>query len=65
MNFLKTHYHSPSDDLYQPFNWTAAYNFTQVNFAIGLEVGNAAQRPMWNADSFFGQTFGKSYNLMK
>lgn len=65
MNFLKTHYHSPSDDLYQPFNWTAAYNFTQVNFAIGLEVANAAQRPMWNADSFFGKTFGKSYNLAK
>jgi hypothetical protein len=65
MNFLKTHYHSPSDDLFQPFNWTAAFNFTQVNFSIGYEMANAAERPMWNADSFFGQTFGKSYNLVK
>lgn len=63
MNFLKTHYHSPSDDLFQPFNWTAAYNFTQVNFSIGYEIANAAERPMWHADSFFGKTFGKSYNL--
>ena len=65
MNFLKTHYHSPSDDLFQPFNWTAAFNFTQVNFSIGYEMANAATRPMWNADSFFGQTFGKPYNLAK
>lgn len=65
MNFLKTHYHSPTDDMNQPFNWTAAFNFAHVNFNIGYEVANADARPMWNAQSFFGQTFGKSYNLAK
>ncbi|MET1218517.1 MAG: M28 family metallopeptidase [Glaciecola sp.] len=62
MNFLKTHYHSPTDDMQQPFNWTAAYNFAKVNFNIGFEIANADSRPVWHAESFFGQTFGKPYN---
>ncbi|MBE1287856.1 MAG: M28 family peptidase [Alteromonadaceae bacterium] len=62
MNFLKTNYHTPQDDMNQAFHWGAAYNFTQVNFNIGLEVANADDRPRWYPDSFFGQTFGKAYN---
>lgn len=62
MNFLKTNYHTPQDDMNQEFHWGAAYNFTQVNFNIGLEVANADDRPRWYPESFFGQTFGKAYN---
>jgi hypothetical protein len=57
--FLSTHYHRPSDDMKQPFIWAAARTFTQVNFEIGLTLGNDAERPTWNEDSFFGQTFGR------
>lgn len=57
--FLSTHYHRPSDDMNQPFIWAAARTFTQVNFEIGLTLGNDAERPTWNEDSFFGQTFGR------
>jgi len=58
-NFLATNYHRPSDDMSQDFVWAAARTFAQVNFEIGLTLGNDAQRPTWNEDSFFGQTFGR------
>ncbi|MDT0596426.1 M28 family metallopeptidase [Glaciecola petra] len=57
--FLASNYHRPSDDMSQPFVWKAAQTFTQVNFEIGLTLGNDPERPTWNKDSFFGQTFGR------
>jgi Zn-dependent M28 family amino/carboxypeptidase len=57
--FLATHYHRPSDDMNQDFNWNAARTFTQVNFEIGQTLADAPQRPVWNEDSFFGNTFGR------
>ncbi len=58
-NFLGTNYHRPSDDMTQDFVWSAAKTFTRVNFEIGLNLGNAQERPTWYEDSFFGNTFGK------
>uniref|UniRef100_UPI003BA9CD44 M28 family metallopeptidase n=1 Tax=Ningiella ruwaisensis TaxID=2364274 RepID=UPI003BA9CD44 len=58
-NFLATHYHRPSDDMHQDFNWDAARTFTQVNFEIGSTLADAPERPTWNEDSFFGKTFGR------
>jgi Zn-dependent M28 family amino/carboxypeptidase len=57
--FLATHYHRPSDDMSQDFNWNAARTFTQVNFEIGKTLADAEQRPTWHEDSFFGKTFGR------
>jgi Zn-dependent M28 family amino/carboxypeptidase len=57
--FLATHYHRPSDDMSQDFNWNAARTFTQVNFEIGKTLADAPQRPTWYEDSFFGKTFGR------
>ena len=57
--FLKNHYHQPSDDLNLPFNFDAAARFAQANFSIGLELANDAQRPSWNKGDFFGDTFRK------
>lgn len=57
--FLSTHYHKPSDDMNQPFNWEAAKTFTQVNAEIGLTLATQAQRPQWNEGDFFGNTFGQ------
>ncbi|MCC2617501.1 M28 family peptidase [Aestuariibacter halophilus] len=56
-SFLHTHYHKPSDDLNQPFNWQAATTFTEVNFNIGLTLANQEQRPSWHEGDFFGDTF--------
>ena len=57
-NFLQSHYHLPSDDMSQDFVWQAAETFTKVNMQIGLTLANQANRPYWNKDSFFGNTFG-------
>ncbi|MCV2886148.1 M28 family metallopeptidase [Aestuariibacter sp. AA17] len=57
--FLSTHYHKPSDDFNQPFNWEAAIKFTEVNFQIGQTLADQAARPAWNEGDFFGITFGK------
>ncbi|MDB2331538.1 M28 family metallopeptidase [Alteromonas sp.] len=58
--FLSTHYHKPSDDVNQPFNWKAAETFTKVNAQIGLTLANQEEKPMWNEGDFFGNTFSKS-----
>ena len=57
--FLATHYHKPSDDINQPFNWEAAKTFTRVNAEIGLTLATQANRPEWNDGDFFGNTFSK------
>jgi hypothetical protein len=57
--FLSTHYHQPSDDLKQPFNFDAAARFAQLNYNIALEVANASEKPTWNQGDFFGDTFRK------
>ena len=57
--FLSTHYHQPSDDIHQPFNWDAAANFAQVNAYIGWQLAMQANRPKWNEGDFFGDTFTK------
>ena len=57
--FISTHYHKPSDDFNQPFNWKAATKFTEVNFQIGQTLANQQNRPRWNDGDFFGKTFGQ------
>ncbi|MBT0586740.1 M28 family metallopeptidase [Alteromonas oceanisediminis] len=56
-HFISTHYHKPSDDLNQDFNWQAATKFTAVNVQIGLTLANQAERTRWNEGDFFGDTF--------
>jgi Zn-dependent M28 family amino/carboxypeptidase len=58
-DFFSKHYHKPSDDMSQPFNFNAAARFAQLNYLIALEIANAPQRPAWNKGDFFGDTFSK------
>jgi hypothetical protein len=53
------HYHKPSDDINQPFNWNAAETFTKVNAQIGWTLANQKNKPKWNDGDFFGNTFSK------
>ncbi|KPD24632.1 M28 family metallopeptidase [Idiomarina zobellii] len=55
--FFAEHYHKPSDGLNLDINYEAGARFTNINFAIGEEIANAAQRPQWLEDSFFGKQF--------
>jgi len=56
--FLRTRYHMPGDDLSQPIDYGTLAALGRVNARIGIEVGNAPQRPSWNAGDFFGERFG-------
>ncbi len=57
--FLKDHYHTPSDDLDLPINYSAAARFTRINTRIGEIIGNQLERPKWHEGDFFGETFGR------
>ena len=53
MAWYRTRYHAPSDDLSQPVDREAAARFLDVLVDLVVRVGNAPERPQWNADSFF------------
>ena len=46
-------YHAPADDLSQPVDLQAAVEFNRAYLAIVEAIANRAERPRWNADSFF------------
>ncbi|HEX8527804.1 M28 family metallopeptidase [Allosphingosinicella sp.] len=56
-DFLATHYHSPTDDMAQPFDWRAATRFAELNYLIAREIADGEQAPLWNEGSFFGDRF--------
>lgn len=56
--FLKKNYHRPSDEATLHFDWPSALRFTRANLAIGREVANQPNRPVWNEGDFFGDKFG-------
>ena len=57
MDFLKNHYHKPSDEIDLPFDPQAAERFTLFNYLIIQAVADDPQRPTWNAGDFFGDLF--------
>ena len=46
-------YHGPADDISQPVDKAAAAAFTRLMVVMTRRIGDAPQRPQWNADSFF------------
>ncbi|MGZ8291441.1 MAG: M28 family metallopeptidase [Telluria sp.] len=58
-DFLSKRYHQPNDDLTQPINWDAAARFAQLNYNIALEIADTPERPAWNKNDFFGDTFAR------
>ncbi len=58
LNWRATIYHTPQDDMNQPFDWTAAARHVQLQFLIGYLTAQADARPVWNAGDFFGTKFG-------
>lgn len=57
--WLKERYHAPSDDLAQPVDKPAAAQFNRILLNLVERVANSAERPHWNASSFF-KRFAKS-----
>ncbi|MBC7570523.1 MAG: M28 family peptidase [Spirosoma sp.] len=52
-------YHTPQDDMNQPFDWNAAARHVQLQFLIGYLTAQADTRPVWNKGDFFGTKFGR------
>ncbi|HYL63992.1 MAG TPA: M28 family metallopeptidase [Candidatus Methylomirabilis sp.] len=57
-DYIRLHYHAPSDDMSQHFDFNASVQFMQINFLVGYDVAQSPQRPTWNSSDFFGKTFG-------
>jgi len=51
--FTKQHYHKPSDELNEMFNFDAAKTYVRLQFMNSYLINIAAERPSWNEDSFF------------
>ncbi|MGA8593139.1 MAG: peptidase M28, partial [Bryobacteraceae bacterium] len=52
-NWFKERYHGPADDTNQPVDKQAAAKFNELMATLAVRIANAAERPHWNADSFF------------
>jgi Zn-dependent M28 family amino/carboxypeptidase len=52
------HYHSPNDDLSQPFDWPSGARFTSMAFWTAWMAADGPQPPRWNPGDFFGGRFG-------
>jgi Zn-dependent M28 family amino/carboxypeptidase len=59
--FLREHYHQPSDEASLPIAYGDALRLAKLNARIGQLVGDAAERPVWNAGDFFGETFKRAH----
>ena len=57
--WIQTIYHTPKDDLNQPFDFEAGAKQAQLCFLIGYEIAADEARPRWNEGDFFGDTFGR------
>ena len=60
LDWRATIYHTPKDDMNQPFDWTAAARHVQLQFLIGYLTAQADHRPVWNEGDFFGTKFGSA-----
>ena len=55
-----TIYHTPKDNMSQNFDFVSGVEGAQLNFLVGYEVAQQANRPRWNKGDFFGTTFDRT-----
>ncbi|MGH9751102.1 MAG: M28 family peptidase [Candidatus Polarisedimenticolia bacterium] len=58
-NWLVTDYHSPRDDMDQPFHFDSSARLARLAFLLGHAVAMQDARPRWNEGDFFGERFGR------
>ncbi|MEZ5308891.1 MAG: M20/M25/M40 family metallo-hydrolase, partial [Pyrinomonadaceae bacterium] len=51
----KVHYHQPSDDVMEGWDWSGAQTVAQVMGIIGLRVANENEMPSWLPNTRFGK----------
>jgi hypothetical protein len=57
--YLKNHYHQPSDDVSLPLHYPTAAAFTRMHVRMAMELADAQERPRWNRRDFFADKFGR------
>ena len=57
--FMKKHYHRPSDDTSLPIDYEAAATFAELNARIAVRIADDDAVPVWNPGDYFGERFGK------
>ncbi len=57
--YLKNHYHQPSDDASLPLHYPTAAAFTRMHVRMAVELADAPDRPRWNRRDFFADKFGR------
>ena len=57
--WLTSIYHTPKDNMDQPFDFDSAAKAARLNFLVGFEVAEQAAPPAWNAGDFFGRKFAQ------
>ncbi|HWP94184.1 MAG TPA: M28 family metallopeptidase [Gammaproteobacteria bacterium] len=57
--FLRTHYHQPSDEVELGMDFEGAARFADLNHRLGTLIASATERPSWNPGDFFGERFAK------
>ena len=57
--WISSIYHTPQDNMSQPFYFESAARSTALSFLVGYEVAQQPERPTWNAGDSFGTKFSK------
>ena len=57
--WLTTLYHTPADNMSQPFDFASAAKGARLNFLVARNIAQADARPVWNRGDFFGVKFGR------
>jgi hypothetical protein len=60
LEWLRTTYHTPKDDLSQQIDYTMGSMLARFNYLRGVEVANRTAAPAWTPGNFFGEKFGRS-----
>lgn len=58
-DWRRDRYHSPSDDMDQPFHWDSAARFTRMAMVGTWMLAEQRERPSWNRGDFFGERFAR------
>ena len=64
-HFMENHYHGPSDDAKLRFDTESAGTVALVNYLMASSIANAADRPTWQKDDFFGDRYGTDLTRAK
>jgi Zn-dependent M28 family amino/carboxypeptidase len=64
-DFLRNHYHKPSDDLSRPIHWPSTGAYAEFTTELIRSVADDPVAPAWKPGDFFGSRFGPEKDAAK